>query len=274
MAESLFIIKLVVTIVVVLLLSLVAERVSPRAAGILAGYPLGAAIALFFIGLEISPEFASDSAVYTMMGLVATQSFVYFYFRASLFLKRFAVLGSSVFATAGYFVVIWLLHFIRPNKFLAVLMPVASVFLFVYLFREIKNVTILNKIKLTPKILFFRAFLAGFIILLITGTAKFVGARWAGLFSAFPITLLPLILIVHLTYDKEHVHTITKNFPLGLGSLIIYSLSVSIVYPINGIYVGTLISLGAATAYLFVFRAVDGLINRDRNGGTLPKTEE
>ncbi len=255
-----------------MLLSLVAEHVSPRVAGILAGYPLGAAIALFFIGLEIAPEFASKSAVYTMMGLVATQSFVYFYFRSTLFTKRFTVLSSSVFAVAGYFIVIWLLHFIRPTKFLAVLIPVASVFLFVFLFREIKNVTIRNKIKLTPKVLFFRAFLAAFIILIITGTAKFVGVRWAGLFSAFPITLLPLILIVHLTYDKEHVHTIIKNFPLGLGSLIIYSLSVSIVYPITGIYVGTLISLAAATIYLLVFRLVAGLLDRFRTGGTLPKT--
>ena len=267
MTESLFIIKLVVTVVVVLLLSLVAERVSPRVAGILSGYPLGAAIALFFIGLENSPEFASNSAVYTMMGLVATQSFVYLYFRASLFLKRFSVLGSSLFAIAGYFVVIWLLHFIRPGKFLAVLIPVASVFFFVYLFKEVKNATIQNRIKLTPKILFFRAFLAAFTIVLITGAAKFVGARWAGLFSAFPITLLPLILIVHLTYDKEHVHTIIKNFPLGLGSLIIYSLAVSIVYPGAGIYVGTLISFAAATAYLLVFRSIDGLLNRYREGG-------
>ncbi len=76
--KSRILIILVVTVAVVLLLSLVTEHVSPRVAGILAGYPLGAAIALFFIGLESSPEFASNSAVYTMMGLVATQSFVYF----------------------------------------------------------------------------------------------------------------------------------------------------------------------------------------------------
>lgn len=257
--------------VVVLLLSLVAERVSPRVAGILAGYPLGAAIALFFIGLEISPEFASKSAVYTLMGLVATQSFVYFYFKSTLFFKHFTVLNSSVFAISGYFMVIWLLHFLRPEKFPALLIPVASVFLFVYLFREIKNTTIRNKIKLTPGILFFRAFLAAFIILIITGTAKFVGTRWAGLFAAFPVTLFPLILIVHLGYDKAHVHTIIKNFPLGLGSLIVYSLSVSVVYPISGVYVGTLISLAAATLYLLVFRLIAGRVDQCRKARALPK---
>jgi hypothetical protein len=98
--------------------------------------------------------------------------------------------------------------------------------------------------------------LAGFIILIIIATARFVGSRWAGLFSAFPSTLFPLILIVHLTYDKVHVHTIIKNFPQGLGSLITYLLCVSIVYPASGIYIGTLISLAAATIYLLVYRLV------------------
>ncbi len=75
--------------------------------------------------------------------------------------------------------------------------------------------------------------------------------EWAGLFSAFPITLFPLILIVHISYDKEHVHTIIKNFPVGLGALIIYSLSVYKVYPIWGIYIGTVVSFIMATVYLF-----------------------
>jgi len=253
---SILFIKLFVSITLVLTLSAVAEHVSPRAAGLLAGFPAGAAITLFFIGLDISPEFAADSAVYTMMGLVATQAFVYCYFKATLYFKRYSILASSVFAVIGYFIVAWLLQYIRLNKFLAALIPIASIFVFVYLFRRIQNATIRDRIKLTPGILFLRAFLAGFMILIIIGTAKFVGFRWAGLFSAFPSTLFPLILIVHLTYDKAHVHTIIKNFPLGLGSLITYSLCVSIVYPASGIYIGTAISLTAASVYLLVYRLV------------------
>ena len=82
--ESFVFIKLIVSVTLVLTLSAVAEHVSPKAAGLLAGYPAGAAITLFFIGLDISPEFAADSAVYTMMGLVATEVFVYCYFKSTL----------------------------------------------------------------------------------------------------------------------------------------------------------------------------------------------
>jgi hypothetical protein len=253
---SVLFIKLFVSIALVLTLSAVAEHVSPRAAGILAGYPAGAAITLFFIGLDINAEFAADSAVYTMMGLVATQAFVYVYFKSTLHFDRYTIVSSSALAIIGYFMVAWLLQYIRLNKFLAVLIPIASVFVFVYLFRQIQNATIQVRVKLTPGILFLRAFLAGFMILLIIGTAKIVGSHWAGLLSAFPSTLYPLILIVHLTYDKRHVHTIIKNFPMGLGSLITYALCVSIVYPAWGVYSGTALSLAAASVYLLAYRLV------------------
>ena len=59
------------------------------------------------------------------------------------------------------------------------------------------------------------------------------------------------ILIVHITYDKKHAHTIIKNFPVGLGALIIYALSVYKAYPIWGIYIGTAVSFIMSTAYLF-----------------------
>jgi hypothetical protein len=64
------------------------------------------------------------------------------------------------------------------------------------------------------------------------------------------------MLIVHITYDKSHVHTIIKNFPRGLGALIAYTVSVSLLYPLAGVGWGTLLSFGAATLYLMVYGAV------------------
>jgi uncharacterized membrane protein (GlpM family) len=140
---TIFVIKLVVAVAVVIVLSIIAEHSSPRIAGILSGYPTGSAISLFFFGLEINPEFASHSAVYNMIGLVAMQSFIYFYYKASL---KFNIVISSFVAIVGYFAVIWLLHFIELNKFVAILIPVASIFLFLYLFRPIQNVKVKDKV--------------------------------------------------------------------------------------------------------------------------------
>jgi len=261
MIELLFLIKLIVAITVVVGLSILAEHVSPRIAGIISGYPTGSAITLFFFGLELGPDFAAQSAVYNMIGLTASLSFVYFYYKTSKYLNRYNIILSSLAAIIGYFIIIYLLHFIELNKFIAILIPILFSFLYIYLFKEIKNIKIDNKVKLSNKTLLMRAFFAALIILLITSIPKFVGSTWAGLFSAFPTTLFPLILIIHFTYTKQHVHTIIKNVPIGMFSLIIYSLVISIVYPLYGIYLGTVISFTVATIYLIMYSKIKNILS-------------
>jgi hypothetical protein len=251
---SLFLIaKIGVTIGMVLALSLVAERVSPRVAGVLSGYPLGAAIALFFIGSEISPEFAARSAVYTLAGLAASQVFVYCYFIAATRFNRRTILASSAAALGGYFAAAWLLQRIPFSLAAAFLTAAASMGLFTFLFRRIPNIAIARSVRFTPAVLLLRASLAAAIIITITASAKAVGPAWAGIFSAFLTALFPLMLIVHMTYDKAHVHTIIKNYPPGLGSLIAYGVSVSCLYPVWGVGWGTLMAFGNASLYLVVY---------------------
>jgi hypothetical protein len=265
---SLFLIsKIVVTIGVVLTLSLVAERVSPRMAGILSGYPLGAAIALFFIGLEISPEFAARSAVYALAGLAASQVFVGCYLVVSARFNRRSILAASAAALSGYFAAAWLLHLVPFSRAAAALTAIASMLLFAFLFRGIPNVAIARSVRFTVTVLLLRASLAAAIIVAITAAAQAVGPAWAGLFSAFPTALFPLMLIVHMTYDKAHVHAIIKNFPLGLGSLVAYGMAVAFLYPSWGVGWGTLTAFGIATLYLLVYGAFVARWLRPRRPG-------
>ncbi|WP_198151457.1 hypothetical protein, partial [Formosa algae] len=98
MIEFLFFIKLIVAIGLVIGLSLLAENVSPKVAGILSGYPTGSAITLFFFGLEVTPEYAAESAVYNMIGLSAALTFVYVYYIASKYIKTYTIPLSAVSA--------------------------------------------------------------------------------------------------------------------------------------------------------------------------------
>lgn len=262
MIEFLFLVKLVVAITFVIGLSFLAENVSPKVAGILSGYPTGSAITLFFFGLEVSPEYAAKSAVFNMIGLTAALTFVYVYYIASRYFKNHTILFSSLAAIIAYFAVVTLLQGLEINKYIAILIPISVSLLCIYLFKDIKNIGIKTKAKINFRILFVRAFFAALIILLITTVPKFVGPTWAGLFSAFPTTLFPLMIIIHFTYSKKHVHTIIKNVPIGMFSLIIYSLTISIVYPLYGIYLGTLISFGAATVYLLVYSKIKSWIDK------------
>jgi hypothetical protein len=247
-------IKMAAAIVVTLLLATLAEVVSPRFAGIVSGYPLGAGISLFFIGLEIGPGFAAQSALHTSVGLIATQVFAYGYYLASLSGKklncRLHILLASFAGILGYFMTAYVLSIIHVDLTVALLLPLSFIAIFIYLFKGIRNVTIQRRVRMNLKVLFFRSIFSALVIVLITSTAGLVGPNWAGLFAAFPITMLPFIVIIHFTYDSEHVYAILKNVPKGLISLIIYSAAVYLFYPDYGVYAGTGLAYAAATVYL------------------------
>jgi hypothetical protein len=160
---------------------------------------------------------------------------------------------------AGFFLMSWMLRQVLFTRWPAVLFAAASIALFTALFRNVQNVRIQKRVPLTPTVLLFRSLIAGFFVVVITSTAKWVGPRWAGLFAAFPITMLPFVMIIHHTYQPEHAHAILKNIPRGLGSLLVYALSVTLFYPSQGVFLGTLIAYAFATVYMVLLQALAGV---------------
>jgi hypothetical protein len=249
--------KVALTITMVTVLSIVAERVSPRVAGILSGYPLGSAIALFFIGLEQGARFAGTSAVYNIAGLAAQVSAYALYYLVSRQMKKGSLLAAPLVTIAGFLVVDGLLHALPLPGWACALVGAAGILTFGFLFRAIPNTHITKKIHLGPGVLLFRAGMAALTILVITGAASLVPPSWAGLFSAFPVASFPLILIIHATYSPDQAHSIIKNIPTGLWALVFYSLTISFAYPRLGIYWGTLAGFGVATLYLLGLSGVN-----------------
>lgn len=249
-------IKIIVTILVVTGLSIVAERVSPKAAGILSGYPLGSAISLFFIGLEQGTVYAGNSAVFTVGGMAALLSFFHVYYLVSSKPHKNMILTSSGAALAVFLATSFILHAFAPPPWAGVLIAAAAIFGFGKLFRHIPNTQITGRIRLGLRVLLFRAALTALIVLTITGAAHTVPPNWAGLFSAFPATVFPLVIIIHHSYGADRAHTIIKNLPPGLWSLVFYCLVISFAYPRLGVYWGTAIGYAAATLYLLGLAAV------------------
>ncbi len=249
---TLFIIKFIVTILFVLILSLLAEYVSPKVSGIISGIPTGTALILFFYGLEQGTQFASESSLFNLVGMLSMQVFIYLYFKVSTKNNKINIFFSSIIATIGYLAVIFFLKQFQFNLVYALVIPITSIPLFSYLFNKIEDSTIKNKVKLGSKVLFIRAIVASLVIVLVTSIAQLVGPKWAGLLSAFPTTLFPLILIIHYTYGKKHVHTIIKNVPKGQWSMILYIISIFFLYPLLGVYLGTLISYSFVIIYLLI----------------------
>jgi hypothetical protein len=102
----------------------------------------------------------------------------------------------------------------------------------------VEDVKIVNRVSLNTRALLLRC----------------AFAAWAGLFAAFPVTLLPLVVIIHATYDPEHVFTVLKNVPRGLGAVVAYCAAIFLFYPTRGVVVGTLIAYAVATIYLILIQ--------------------
>lgn len=250
--DAVILIKIAITVLIVTTLSIIAERVSPRVAGILSGYPLGAAIALFFIGIEQGAVFAGESALFTAAGMAALLSFLYFYYLVSIRIKNtvWSMVLASLAGMTAFSVGDIILNALPLPNWGLVIVAAAGVLGFGALFKHIPNASIERRVHLGPLVLLLRASLAALVILVITGAAHLVPPRWAGLFSAFPVNVFPLILILHGTYGPEQAHTVIKNLPTGLWALVLYALTISFAYPRLGVAWGTLIGFFVATLYL------------------------
>ena len=68
-----------------------------------------------------------------------------------------------------------------------------------------------------------RSGLAAGIIFAITGFAHVLPPAWAGVMAAFPVTMYPFLVILHLTQGRATVATVIKHYLAGLGSLLRYA---------------------------------------------------
>lgn len=247
---TLLLLKIVVSIVVVLGLSWVAEHVNPRIAGIISGMPLGAVLILFFVGWEQGPEFATISALYAIPSITATVAFSLAYYYVSRFETRLSPLICSLAGLIVYLIAASGLNTITFTLVSASALTFVTVLVFAYLFRSQEANKVQSRPRMTLLRLLFRSGMAAAFVVAITTAADVVGPEWSGLLVGFPMTFLPFLLIIHISYSASHVRTIIRNFPLGLIGLAIFLISANQTIPLVGVNLAIVLSLGCALLYL------------------------
>ena len=242
--------KIIVTIILILLLAWVAEKTTPRIAGILSGYPIGTALVLFFYGLQAGPEFAIATIPYNLLGHASALTFAFCYFLGARSSSARSIVFSSFIAMISYGVVAAALSRLQLSMLASVIVSSSAIALFSFLFRKAPNYVIHERLTYTPLMILFRVAISTVLVLSVTGLARSVGVKWAGLFSAFPLVVFPVVLLIHITYGHEQARTVLQNFPRGLWTVLIYSVTISWAYGRFGIYWGTAIGYAVATAAL------------------------
>lgn len=249
---ELLIIKAVTVICMVLGLSAVAEKLSPKVSGILSGLPVGSSITLLFFAVENGTSYVTDVALYNIHGLFAALSFCIGYYLSTFYSGKLEIILSLTISFIFYILIALALSFIPPHIVFTPLIVIILLDIAAIYFAKKENFPIVKQDKVTLSDLAFRSILTVGIFLIVTSLPKYVPTNLAGIFSAFPTVLLPLLLIIHFRHSNLQARTIIKNTPYGLSSVAIYSLVVYFTYEKYGITYGTTIALIASFIYMFL----------------------
>jgi hypothetical protein len=256
--ETTLLAKVLWSAAIVLGLSAIAERVSMRIAGILAGAPQNVVLVYFFVGRDMGIDHVTQSAPHGIASFSATIAFALAYYWASSCFTRCSAAAASLIGVAAFIAVAAILSLIPFTLATATSLTLCSIGIAIWLARGIKLTPLQKPVRYTPNLLLLRGSLAAMLIVGAITLAEILGVRWTGLLTGFPASLLPTLLNIHLTYGAAQTHAIIRNFPVGMGSIILYILSVPITFPLWGIYGGTAASLGASCLYLAAVALIGG----------------
>lgn len=253
---ELIFLKALAVVSLVLSLTIIAEKVSPKVSGILSGLPVGSSITLLFFALEFGVNYVQKTALYNIHGLFAALAFSIGYYLSTFYKGKFGIIFSLLFSLTSYLIVALILSFIPPHIILTPLIIFTLLILSAIYFSKKENFNIEKKTKITALDLFARIVLTVGIFFIITSLPKITPSNIAGIFSSFPTILLPLMLIIHFNHSNLQARTIIKNTPFGLTSVVIYSFTVYLSYPTIGILLGTLLALTNSLILVIIQRKV------------------
>ena len=236
----------------VLTLSFVAEKLSPKISGILSGLPLGSSITLIFFAIENGVDYVTKVALYNIHGLFAALAFSIGYYISTFYKGKFEIFLSLLISFISYLVIAFILAYVPPHVFFTPFIVIVLMLIATIYFAKKENFSIDKKIKTSINDILFRSILTIFIFLVVSSLPKYVPSNIAGIFSSFPTVLLPLMLIIHFRHSNLQARTIIKNTPFGLSSVVIYSLIVYFSYSKIGILYGTILALFCSVLYVLI----------------------
>jgi hypothetical protein len=249
---------------IVLGLSAIAERVSLSAAGILAGIPQNLVLVYFFVGRDMGIDYVTQSAPHGIASFSATIAFALAYYLGSSRFARCSAAAGALIGLAAFIIVAAVLSLIAFTLVSASALTLSTIAIAVWVSKGIQLRPVEKPVRYTPGLLLLRAGVAAVLVVGVISLAEILGSRWTGLLTGFPTIFLPTLLIIHLTYGPAHTHVIIRSFPIGLGSIVPYILSVAITFPLWGVYGGTAASLATSFLYLGAVTLIGGRRSRIR----------
>jgi uncharacterized membrane protein (GlpM family) len=247
------IIPFTLSALVVVLITIIAERYGTKTGGIVGTLPSTIIIAFLFISLDKGVRFVSESVavVPAEMGINL------------VFLVTFALLSSrKILVALTASLIVWtaltILLFYSNLTSIVISLTLFALFFAVTFFTldKMKKITSQDIIEVhyTPLKLLGRSIIAGTVIA-IAVTLSNVGVMLSGIFSVFPAIFLSTMLISLREHGPKFAGAMAKGMIYGSPSVVTYAIGIYFFYPLAGILIGTIGAfLIALVVTLFLFK--------------------
>ena len=249
------IISFFISFIVVIAITLIAERYGTKIGGILGTLPSTIVIIFIFISLDNSVEFASEAVavVPAEMGINIVFLFIF-----SSLIRRFKYLTLAI-SLSVWILLSFVIFIIEIRDILASLSIYVTLLFFTFLYLEkickIKSTGRLL-ITYTPLKILFRGLFAGIMTTVAILLANFSDIL-SGIFSVFPSIFLSTMIIFLKDHGPVFTGAIGKSMILGTPTVVSYAVSIHFLYPLLDIVWGTIFSYCislCAVSLLFKFK--------------------
>ena len=223
---------------IVVIITVVAEKYGTKVGGILGTLPSTIVIAFLFIALNKGVDFAARAVAVVPAELGINLLFLFVF---SLYAKRSSLLAfvMSLLTWAVCSYVLFLANLsnivVSVGLYLGILV---CTFLVLEYGKHIESQRGVH-IHYTPVKILFRGVLAGTVIA-ITVLLSNVNAVLSGIFSVFPAILSSTMFIFVRDHSPEFAAGMAKSMMVGISSVCTYAIVIHFLYPLVGIWWGTL----------------------------------
>lgn len=246
-------------------ITLIAEKKSQKVAGILMCLPVITFLSLIFLGISQGTDFASRAAVWNPIGAIADLVYLGFFAiginipgytaaarNESIRRKKIVeLLCGLFFGFTGYFISILIFSGFTINSgWISLFLLWAAAIIFYVIFKRLKEKTVDKPKLVSAGDLVFRGIFGGSAVAAVVILGDSFGYLWGGLFSSFPATITPVLVLLHMRNGKDIISGVIKSSPIGLSATGLYSCMVWLLYPLYGIITGTLASYIAVFVFL------------------------
>jgi hypothetical protein len=224
--------------VVVVLITVIAEKYGTKTGGVIGTLPSTIIIAFLFIAFDKGVQFTSEAVVIVPAEMGLNVLFLLVFALLS-WKKTFIALTGSL---TGWTLLTILIYYGNLTSIVISVIIYGMCFLFAFLILDRKRkITSQNTIKVhyTPLKLLGRSLIAGIVIAIAVSFSN-IGTTFSGIFSVFPAIFLSTMLISLREHGPSFTTAMAKGMIYGSPSVVSYAIGIYFLYPIIGILWGTI----------------------------------